>query len=248
MVTSLDATHELLPYVPTLLSGLKCLGFPPDGIVETFIQLGFAHTPGLQMLDLGCGKGALLNRLAWTFGWHGVGVDFMPSFIQEAGAQAERMGLTKRLQFHQTDIAQFVKTASPANLVIFGFDHHALGTFSQAIMLLSKLLQPKGYLLIDFCWADQAIPEDDLVVSEVEISPAITAANLIVKHQHTYSPAWVKRCNAWNTAAISNQAQKLAKAYPAKSDLFQSYLQGQNQACMPVSNAPANGFLLLQKP
>jgi SAM-dependent methyltransferase len=64
------------------------------------------------VLDLGCGNGTLLTRLAlkWPEG-RGVGIDANGAGVEQARSQAEAHGLADRLTFHQA-----VLSAEPMNL------------------------------------------------------------------------------------------------------------------------------------
>lgn len=56
---------------------------------------GFAGTPG-RVLDVGCGTGFLLERLA-VEGWSGVGIDLSPDSVQLAEERLERLGFAEHV-------------------------------------------------------------------------------------------------------------------------------------------------------
>ncbi|MCB9780879.1 MAG: class I SAM-dependent methyltransferase [Alphaproteobacteria bacterium] len=69
-------------------------------------------------VDLGCGNGWYLRRLAARFPkLRGVGLDMVPDNIAGARARAEAAGLAGRLDFHQGDIHHF-SVDEPADLVV----------------------------------------------------------------------------------------------------------------------------------
>lgn len=55
------------------------------------------------VLDLACGKGAFLTRLAERFGASGVGVDIHPPFLEVARRRATEHGVAGRLRFVEGD-------------------------------------------------------------------------------------------------------------------------------------------------
>jgi len=81
---SLDADERLLPFLPALLQDLCALGFTPEPMLRLLERCGMAKRRSVRVLDLGCGKGAALIRLAQEFGWHGEGVDLVSEFVDEA--------------------------------------------------------------------------------------------------------------------------------------------------------------------
>ena len=58
IAASLEATPELLPFIPELLADVWALGGSPEALVELLRPLGLSGT-ATRLLDLGCGKGAI---------------------------------------------------------------------------------------------------------------------------------------------------------------------------------------------
>jgi 2-polyprenyl-3-methyl-5-hydroxy-6-metoxy-1,4-benzoquinol methylase len=68
---------------------------------------------GARVLDVGCGSGRILNRLAELFpGSRFLGMDFSPEAIGVAREEASRRGLTN-VEFVVADLSDFDRTASP---------------------------------------------------------------------------------------------------------------------------------------
>lgn len=65
---SLDADERLLPFLPVLLQDLWSLGFSPQPMLRLLDRCGVTKRQSMSVLDLGCGKGAALVRLAREFG------------------------------------------------------------------------------------------------------------------------------------------------------------------------------------
>jgi len=53
-------------------------------VAEASAALSYAENLPREFLDLGCGKGATLIRLAQAFGWHGAGIHLAPAFVAAA--------------------------------------------------------------------------------------------------------------------------------------------------------------------
>lgn len=83
-----------VPYLPT-----------PQKVVEEMLKL--ADVKGDDVLyDLGSGDGRIVITAAQKLGTRGVGVDMDPSRIQEANENAQKAGVTDRVQFIQQDLFQ----------------------------------------------------------------------------------------------------------------------------------------------
>lgn len=64
--------------------------------------------PGMQLLDLACGKGELLTRWAAYGGLSGIGVDISPVFIAAAQERALELGVDDRVSFVLSDARDYV--------------------------------------------------------------------------------------------------------------------------------------------
>lgn len=81
-----------VPYVPT-----------PSKVVEEMLNV--AGVTGNDFLyDLGSGDGRIVITAAQKFGTQGVGIDINPKLIQEAFNNAQKAGVTDRVQFLQQDL------------------------------------------------------------------------------------------------------------------------------------------------
>ncbi len=74
VVTAMDGTNkELFPYLPYILQDVWEFGANPEAVIS-LISKYFSHTAGLNVLDLGCGKGAVSIKVSQKAGiqlpWH----------------------------------------------------------------------------------------------------------------------------------------------------------------------------------
>ena len=78
---SLEVDRHLLPHMPFLLQDLWALGSSVDHIVD--IVDSFNLPENAQILDLGCGKGAVLIQIAAKYGFEVTGIDVMDAFLED---------------------------------------------------------------------------------------------------------------------------------------------------------------------
>jgi SAM-dependent methyltransferase len=81
-----------VPYVPT-----------PSVVVSAMLEVANAGKDDV-LYDLGSGDGRIPITAAKKFGTRGVGVDINPQRIEEANANAQKEGVSDRVQFRQQDL------------------------------------------------------------------------------------------------------------------------------------------------
>ncbi|ALF55111.1 RNA methyltransferase [Nostoc piscinale CENA21] len=81
-----------VPYVPT-----------PQPVVDAMLQVAKVGKNDV-LYDLGSGDGRIVVTAAQKYGTRGVGIDISPERIQEANANAQKAGVTDRVEFRQQDL------------------------------------------------------------------------------------------------------------------------------------------------
>lgn len=129
VVSSLES--HILPLVPDLEEGLS---------------------KGIRMLDVGCGRGRILNRLASLYpASRFVGMDLSQDAIAFATQAASSAG-SENIEFHAADLSDFDQTAETASFdFITTFDAiHDQGKPLNVLKGIHRALKPNGvYLMQD---------------------------------------------------------------------------------------------------
>ncbi len=105
-----------------------------------------------RILDLGCGPGLYLNRLAQA-GHSGVGIDFSPASIGYARATAEKAGLAVQYRLEDLRQAEFTGPSDPAYdlaLLLYGeFNTFRLADARPILRKAHAALHAGGRLLLE---------------------------------------------------------------------------------------------------
>jgi SAM-dependent methyltransferase len=145
---SLESDPLLLPYMPFLLQDLWALGADVESIIRAIDSLGLASSQ-TNVLDLGCGKGAVSIRIAMRFGFRVFGVDAMAPFIEDAITKSRQYNVFHLCTFKKQDIFQFLKTEHQFDIVIFASLGGLLGTFQETVGKLRQQVRKGAYIVID---------------------------------------------------------------------------------------------------
>jgi SAM-dependent methyltransferase len=104
--------------------------------------------PGDRVLDVGCGNGELLLRIAERTGAEGLGVDVAASLIEVARHRAAARAADASLAFEEADAATIGGPAESFALAACVGSTHALGGLEATLDRLVGLVRPGGYLFV----------------------------------------------------------------------------------------------------
>ncbi len=113
-----------------------------------------------KVLDIGCGKGEMLIRLAERFGIDGVGVDISEAFLHEAREQARLRVPRRHLDFLLADFRQLALPPKHFDLGMCVGATQALGSMTLTLARLKELVRPGGWILVaEGFWRRPPVPE-----------------------------------------------------------------------------------------
>lgn len=240
---SLDADEEVLPFIPGLLQDLWALGFAPEPSLTVIGRNLDLHD--CSVLDLGCGKGALLIHIAKQFGWKGRGVDIVPDFIAAATRMAKDHRVSHLVQFEVRDMRTEVNDIKEWDLINFGFDSEALGPLDKALSLIRKRLCTGGHLLVDTILERDGRQHKEAMTEPQAESMAKKAGFELIDHE-ILDPEWVSIQNTRNTEFIRQRSFELADRFPQHAAAFAAYVREQEEESRFLSEEVSCVLLLFR--
>lgn len=234
-------SDELESYIPELLMGLWELGSMPEYIIELIDRNNLGKDKNI--IDLGCGKGAVLVKLAKRFDIKSLGVDIIPEFIEEANMYANKYAVSDKVEFRTEDIIKTIKTTTKQDIVIYGYDSEILGDLNNTLRELTNCVKAEGYILLEFMFTQHS---NEGKVNDKEMKNIIEQTGYHILDRIDWSREILERTNRQNTETIKKNVKRLISQYPDKKKDFNDYLQNQIDECEEMENDCICTTLLLQ--
>ncbi len=226
---SLDATPELLPFLPELLADVWALGASVEIIVDLLRQMGL-DDPGQRVFDVGCGKGAVAVSLAKEIGCRVYGVDGFEPFIAEARNRATDAGVAELCTFECGDMREAVAQVRDYDAVIYAAHGPTLAG-RPCVEALRQCVQQGGYIVVDDGFLADGVQSrppgyEDCLPYDRTVA-ALTAHGDRLVAEVIVSPEKWHADDDRITDLIRRRAAELAVRHPQAASLLDEYVQVQ---------------------
>jgi cyclopropane fatty-acyl-phospholipid synthase-like methyltransferase len=246
VVTAMDGSDkELFPYLPYILQDLWEIGANPSIIIK-LIRKNFTNIESFNVLDLGCGKGAVSIKLSEEFGCHCHGIDAIPEFIDYAREKAIGFNVETLCQFEIGDIREKVKALSAFDIIILGAIGPVFGDYYSTLTTLSKCLNKAGILIID----DGYIENDYshlLIQKRNTIIQQIDSAGMQLIDEDIIQKDDIKESDDFIFENLKKRCNELIENYPDKNQLFLNYIQKQEEENDVLENKIICSTMVIKK-
>lgn len=193
--------------------------FPPGGqdLYRQIARLA-GLSPGLEVLDVACGHGIVLQYFVREYGVQGTGVEQDPGLIAEAEALVKESGLGAEASFQTASLDDLPFRDETFDVVVGEVGLGADADPAQAIRELARVARPGGRVaLVQLVWQAPVDPQRKKVLSDhlgarplmaVELRRILMDAG--VKELHTED--WIDSTTAFRGA--------VKKPFPDFAELF----------------------------
>lgn len=147
MASSLPAAMDPLKFT-TIAHRNHRLCNPLDPAVLERALDGLGLTAFDRVIDIGCGKAALLVDLAVRHRIVGLGVDINAAFLAEGRALAERHGAAAVVTLEEARAADLDLAPASFALALCIGSTHALGGYPETLRAFARLVRPGGHALV----------------------------------------------------------------------------------------------------
>jgi 2-polyprenyl-3-methyl-5-hydroxy-6-metoxy-1,4-benzoquinol methylase len=143
---ALEVDLQLLPYIPELLADLEELGSDAEWITQVIAGLELAADS--EVIDLGCGKGAVAVEIADELGFKVLGIDLFEPFINSARELAVEMEVSALCEFRVGNVLDMAAAVGPRDVVVFAALGDVLGRLDDTVKVIREYVKPGGVMLI----------------------------------------------------------------------------------------------------
>jgi SAM-dependent methyltransferase len=236
IVNSLSGSDEgIVKHLPYLLQDLYELG-GGSRIITDLLDRNLRISSETKVVELCCGKGALLNTIIQKYKCYGKGIDLFEPFIIEARERSVKAKIQHLLEYEVMDIKDAVDTLYGYDLVIYGNDTDVLGSETESLRKIMPIFKSSGYIIYETASA-----------SLEEIYKLMKKVGLEVIDQSWPDKEEIVEINKVNNRKIKHRARELSNLYPDETVLFEDYVKSQEQESIELENKLKLITLLLKK-
>ncbi len=230
VVTAMDGTDkELFPFLPYILQDTWEIGADPE-IIISLIQKHMSNFSNLNVLDLGCGKGAVSILLADKLKCSCHGIDAIPEFIVEANKKANEYSVSHLCKFELGDIRIKIKTLQHYDVIILGAVGPVLGNYFSTLTALANNLNPDGVIIIDDGYIENGSDfNHPLILMQNEVHRQIHAAGMKLVDEVIISKEKIKDSDDCIFTNLKKRCLELMEMHPEKHILFKAYIEKQEE-------------------
>ena len=231
---------DIIPFLPYLLQDFWELGSDP-AIMAELIEKHIRLSENTRMLDLGCGKGAVSVKIARKLRVRVKGIDLMPEFIGFAAQKAKEWGVDDLCEFAVGDINEAVKTEAEYDCVIFGAVGNVLGSPIETLTKLKATIKDGGYILMDDAYLPDGSNGENIkydyydYLTESQWMELFKEAGLELI-ESDFREGSANLSSDSGMAAITARADELTTKHPDKKDMFEGFVQNQQNEYDDIEN------------
>lgn len=238
---------ELFPFLPYILQDIWEIGTDPEAVIK-LIGKHFKKYDNLEILDLGCGKGAVSIKAARRFNCKCLGIDAIPEFISYAQVKALEYKLEHLCMFETGDIRNKINELRKYDIIILGAIGPVLGNYFTTLSVLSKHLNDSGIIIID----DGYIEDDSdythpLMLKKQDLLEQVNSAGMKLNEDDIIRNDSIKDSDDYIFANLKKRCMELIDKHPDKKDLFENYIKKQEVENDVLENKVICATMMIKK-
>lgn len=242
------SSHRLIDFLPYLYQDFSELGTNTGYMMELIDELQKTEL-GKRVLDLCCGKGVSLISLAKQYDWHGIGIDAVEDFIEQAKIDAASKRVKNQTEFVRQDIADFLKhNRELFDVIVFPASTDVLGDITESLDTLSKHLSDDGFVLVESDYKSHSFNIGSGVELSKNIDDLIAASKLHSARKIVWEQKIIIDIYHRDTQRLTKRVNELKVKQPEIKRELELFIEQRNEHLQHyIDNEIARSSWLLTK-
>ena len=228
IATAMDCENaELVEHLPYILQDFHEIGSSAQSLTRIVKENNIKETA--KIIDLGCGKGAVLIELAQHVKSECLGIDGINEFIEYANEQAGMRGLTN-CKFEVADIRRTDKIQGKYDFIILGSIGPVYGDYYTTMERLKPLLCDDGIIILDDGYIEESNDSTHAMIGTKKVLiDQIKMADMEIIKEYLGDEISDKSEYEKQYQDIKRRCHELMLKYPNKKELFEGYIRKQEE-------------------
>jgi len=245
---AMDGTDaELFPYLPYILQDLWEIGAVPELIIEA-VEKHQSDYSNLNILDLGCGKGAVSIKMAKELQCQCFGIDGLSEFIKIADEKAKEWQVNHLCKFECNDIRIRINELKKYDVILLGSIGPVFGNYYQTMSILKDHLTEVGIIILD----DGYVPENSnfkhpQIGNKSQLIKQLENAGVVLVDELIIDNETIESSDEIIFEQLSQRCHELMHKYPDKKSIFEKYIKEQEEENNVLENELICSTMVLKK-
>jgi cyclopropane fatty-acyl-phospholipid synthase-like methyltransferase len=230
VVIAMDGTDpDIFEFLPYIVQDIWEIGADPQAMIQLTEKYA-SNKSRLNVLDLGCGKGAVSVMMAKHLGCQVMGIDAIPEFVEYAKAKANEHGVDDLCNFLVGDIRIEAPKLKGFDVIILGAIGPVLGNYQETLLVLKDCANKDGMILIDDALIDDASNfSHPMVLKKSQLIEQAINAGYELLEIRPCSIDEVVESEEIIFKPLEIRCRELIKLHPEKAYLFENYIAKQKE-------------------
>lgn len=247
VVAAMDGINaDIFPYIPYILQDFWEIGTSPEE-VATLLKNQKSDYVRSNVLDLGCGKGAVSIELAGKFRCRCLGIDAVTEFIDQANRMAKEYEVDSLCEFKVADIRKEIANLGKYDIIILGAIGQVYGNYYETLTTLLPHLADGGIIIIDDAYIENAVDVvHHSVLKKEEMLHQIAKAGMVLCDEIRADDQVFEKYEE-ELELLVQRCEELKSKYPEKASLFQDYIDNQRKEYTTMESDIVCSVMLLKR-
>lgn len=247
VVIAMDTTDTaIFPHLAYILQDFWEIGTSPKEVITLLERQKLNHAQS-EVLDLGCGKGAVSIELAKKFKYHCLGIDAIKEFISEANCAAKEYAVDTLCEFRVADIRKEITDLGKYDIIILGAIGQVFGNYYETLITMLPHLKDNGIIIIDDGYTENNDEASCFsVLKKEELLHQVDKAGMVICDE-IVADQEVFDNNEEDLRSLVQRCEELKVKYPEKVSLFQSYIENQQKEYTTLEQDIVCSIMLIKR-